>query len=74
MTISKLIKELQKIEKQAGSRTTVVIDLSEFRLINNNYSHWGLHEIDLEWIRWSKDDNFYLKNGQERQKLVVSLK
>ncbi len=74
MTLGKLIKNLQILEKKHGKRAHVCFNVEA---INNNhnpdYSHSNLENIEVEVIVWAKDDNIFLANGQERTRLVVTL-
>ena len=70
MNINQLIKKLQKLSKEVGPRTEVVINT---KAINSEYSHPSFEEIDIEMIDWFIDDNSELKSGVTRQRKVVSL-
>lgn len=69
VTIKKLIAKLQRME--VSERAPVVVDMTEFRLVSDDYTHWKIHDCKTETIRWSKDDSFELKDGTERTKEVV---
>lgn len=75
MTISKLIKELEKIKKNNGPRTQVTICKKGMsNLDNSDYSHISIQSIQSAWIRWSVDDSWELKDGTERMRYVAVLK
>lgn len=71
MTIRKLIKELQKVEKRIGPRKLVMVDLSETRLISDEYTHWAVLKLDDETIPFAIDDNFELADGSQRMRTVA---
>lgn len=75
MTVAKLIKELEKLQKQFGARTEVVVDLQG--TINNKLDYWHSHisvnTIQQDTICWFKDDDCLLADGSERMKSVIVL-
>lgn len=48
MTVQKLIKELQKIEKKHGSKTLVGINLEQLRGISTMYQIKHLNNVKIE--------------------------
>jgi hypothetical protein len=72
MTLNKFIKELQKLEKKYGKRKKVVVEWESFA--SDDFTHFQVNKIDAQVINWSNGENFYLKNGEERQRLVITLK
>lgn len=72
MTVGALIKKLQRIEKEVGSRAKVVVALEEFRLIDMEYSHWEAHDVVDDFIPWAQPTR-ELADGSERMKRVVSI-
>ena len=78
MTLNALIKKLQKLEKLAGSRAHVVLDLEaakEMSVMLPEYSHLCLIDVDYEVIPWrSVDGEIYNKNGSEKVRRVVVFK
>lgn len=72
MTVSKLIKELEKI-KSKYPRIEVVVQWSTFE--NDDYSHSPIceDEIAIQLLPWAVGDNFYLANGEERIKAVLTI-
>ena len=74
MTIRGLINELKKIEEVVGERAYVTIDLTEFREIGKEYSHWKLHKVDDDVIPWPGiDGERENKDGTEKMRHVVVL-
>jgi hypothetical protein len=77
MTISKLIRELQKMKKKTGPRATVVIDLAEFKWNGSiilEYSHYTAGQVRDEYIPFEgKDGSKYNADGSERMRIVVSI-
>ena len=76
MTLGRLIKQLQKIEKQLGPRATIVID-SEVTSSSHTpdyFTHVGLNKVESETIVWYVDGSGVLANGEERLRTVVVLK
>lgn len=53
MTLGKLIRELQSIEKKYGGRKKVTIRLGELRLVSDEFSHWELSECTDDIIPWT---------------------
>jgi len=72
MTVTKLIKELEKIKKKSP-RALVVVDTKTVG--NPDYSHDLIHSVDVQILNWTDEDGYtsYNKDGSERQKLVVVL-
>lgn len=56
---------------ELSSRTTVVVELSTFRYIGREYSHWGIQDCKVKTMRWVRDDSFELADGTERTRTVV---
>lgn len=73
MTINQLIKKLQKIQDKHGKRVTVCINTSETKNYSADFSHHDLNVVEVDVIRWSKDDNYELADGSERMKKIVSV-
>lgn len=75
MTISKLIKELEKLKSKVGPSAQVTICKSGMRNLDlgDDYTHCSLQNIQSNWIRFSIDDNYELKDGSERLRHVVVL-
>lgn len=75
MTIGGLIKKLQKIEKVLGPRRKVVIELAEFRLVDDEYSHWEPHGCDQAFIPWGlPGESRELASGAERMRMVAVIR
>lgn len=73
MTVAALIKKLEKIQKECGPRTVVTVDLTEFRLVDESFSNWEIHDVDTAFIPWEKNGSRELANGEERMRLVVAI-
>lgn len=73
MTVAALIRKLTKISNRVGPRATVVVRLEEFRLVGEEFSHWGIHDVEDESIPWTFPTR-ELSDGSERMKVVVSIK
>lgn len=72
MTINQLIKKLQKIEKEYGKRTVVVVCIEAIKNCTPDHlSHGNINEVQVETIVWEKDDCKYLADGSERMKTVA---
>lgn len=75
MTLRGLINKLEKLEKTVGPRAEVVIRLEEFRLVDDYYSHWGLHAVEHEFIPWtSHTGGRENKDGSEKMRNVVAIR
>lgn len=76
MTALGLIRKLEKVVKKNGPRTRVCIDLKAMRAMHStheDYSTWELTHLEVDTMRWEKEDSYYLANGQERMTTVVVL-
>lgn len=74
MTINQLIKKLEKIRDEHGKRLPVVINTQAIKNWNSDdYTHFDINDITVERILWAIDDNFILKDGSERTKLVCTI-
>lgn len=74
MTVSKLIKELEKIKDKHGPRTQVVVCKEGMKNLDNpDWSHIGLESIQIDSINWYIDDSCELKDGSERSRIVAVL-
>lgn len=74
MTITGLIKELNKIKKKVGPRTQVVVNMEALRnRLPYEYSHASFNHVEVECIPWAVNDSVCLANGEERTKVVVSI-
>lgn len=75
MTINKLIKELQKLEKLHGPRAYVTIDKKGNRNLDlgDNYSHVSLQNVSSQSINWNIEGSSVLANGEERTRTVIVL-
>jgi hypothetical protein len=77
MTLGKLIKELQKLEKKHGNRIPVCADTRTLReSCNDVWQIVDLTEADSQLIEMVDGDGFkaWNKNGVEKMKLCVVLK
>jgi hypothetical protein len=67
MTLNKLIKELQKLEKETDPRTKVVLPVNL-----PSVKYWQAGEVFLKDILWENDyGEFTNKDGSERWRTVV---
>lgn len=75
MTISKLIKELEKLKSKVGPRTEVVIDLkgTQNSKLDEWHSYIKVNTIERDSVLWYVDDNCFLQDGSERYKSVIIL-
>lgn len=74
MTVSKLIKELEKLKKKHGPRTQVVVSKKGMASLGQEeWSHIGVQSATQETILWMIDDNWERKDGSERYKTVVTI-
>lgn len=75
MTINQLIKQLENIQAKHGKRIPICIEKDPLlKRWNEDYSHMDIGEIEVETIRWEKDDCYELADGSERMKTVVTFK
>lgn len=76
MTISGLIKRLERLKNKHGGSCHIAIDLTEAKVnqsIVRDHSHWSAGDVRFEVIRWAKDGNHELADGSERMKRIVSI-
>ncbi|MCP3684564.1 MAG: hypothetical protein GY861_18005 [bacterium] len=74
MTINQLIKKLEKIRDKHGKRMPVVINTQAIKNWNcDDYTHFNINDIAVEYILWAIDDNVILKDGSERYKKVCTI-
>lgn len=75
VTLGKLIRELQKLEKKVGPRTTVSIDKPTFNDGNDTWNICGVEMVKSVYVNTVDGDGFTVvnKDGTERGKTEVVL-
>jgi len=72
MTVTQLIKKLQKIQ-ETNPRALVVVDSESVE--NPDYSHGVVNSVSHDRINWTDGDGWTItnKDGSEHQRFVVVL-